>query len=37
MILSGWQSEETSVEPPAGKATGPSLKKKEHGIIVMRV
>ena len=34
---SGWQSEETSVELPAGKATGLSLKKKEHGIIVMRV
>ena len=33
---SGWQSEETSVELPAGKATGVSLKK-EHGIIVVRV
>ena len=33
---SGWQSEETSVELPAGKATGVSLKR-EHGIIVVRV
>ena len=33
---SGWQSEETSVKLPAGKATGVSLKK-EHGIIVVRV
>ena len=33
---SGWQSEETSGELPAGKATGVSLKK-EHGIIVARI